>query len=502
MPGQIDLTTLDSRLSAAIVVIESVEDRCVQWEGLLDEIPYYHRSVNWQQLMADYPPPPHFHQTTGKLSAEEIFDLQSRRFMERVAEAWQTRFYRERWSAVGLEAGDINNLHDITKIPTFTSDDLKQAIVDAPPFGSHHPIRRSDFGKFPLKIHTSGGTTGMPRPTLFDPIAMEVQGIQTARAFYAQGGRPGDVIQIPFTASLANSGWAAYVGAFGWLGGVPVTTGSGKVTPSERQLAYAAAWGVNGWYILGDYLARLTQVADDTNFDLHQLPTKYITTFLGPDADSDFRSKLEDAWGAPVFDNYGSHEVGLVAFECKARTRHISEDTAYIEIIDQDNSEVLPDGQVGSVVATSLYRGMPPFIRYNLRDRMYLSPHRACACGICSRSLSAMLGRADEMVKLRGTNIYPLACQPAVKGDPRTTGEFICVVSYAGESIGRQEEMVVRVERRTTEVNSAELTEDLRKALYTDLGARVGVEIVDAGALSDVCGGGDKPRRLLDLRRR
>jgi phenylacetate-CoA ligase len=452
--------------------------------------------------MADYPPPPYFHQTHGKLGAEQIFDLQSRRFMERMAEAWQTRFYRERWRAIGLEPGDIASLHDIKKIPTFTSDDLKQAIADAPPFGSHHPIGRNDFGRVPLKIHTSGGTTGMPRATLFDPISMEVQGIQTARAFYAQGGRPGDVIQITFTTSLANSGWVAYVGAFGWLGAVPVTTGSGKVTPSERQLAYAAAWRTNGWYILGDYLGRLTQVANDTGFDLHQLPTKFITTFLGPDADTDFRTKLEDAWGAPVYDNYGSHEVGTVAFECKSKIRHINEDTTYIEIIDQDSGDALPHGQIGSVVATSLYRSIPPFIRYNLRDRMSVSPHAACECGLCSRSLSAMMGRADEMVKLRGTNIYPWACQSPVKSDARTTGEFICVVSYSGDLIGRQEEMVVRVERRSREVDSAALAEDLRKALYVDLGARVGVEIVDAGALSDVCGSGEKPRRLLDVRRK
>ena len=116
--------------------------------------------------MADYPPPPYYQQTHGKLDAEQIFELQSRRFIERVTEAWQTRFYRERWSAIGLEAGDITSLHDINKIPTFTSDDLKQAIADAPPFGTHHPMGRDNFGRFPIKIHTSGGTTGMPRDAI------------------------------------------------------------------------------------------------------------------------------------------------------------------------------------------------------------------------------------------------------------------------------------------------------------------------------------------------
>jgi phenylacetate-CoA ligase len=466
------------------------------------EIPYYHRSIDWNWLMAEYPPPPHYHRTVGKFSAEQIFDLQNRRFMARMAEAWQIPFYRQRWSAAGLEPGDIRSLHDIERIPIFTSDDLRKAIEDAPPFGSHHPLGRKDLGKIPIKIQTSGGTTGMPRVTLFDPMSMEIQGIQTARGFYAQGARPGDLIQIPLTTSLANAGWTAYTAAFGWLGCVPVTTGSGKVTPSERQLEYAAAWGVNGWYTMGDYLGRLTQVAADIGFDLHKLPTKYIFTFLGPDADGALRKAFEDAWGAPLYDNYGSHEIGLVAFECALKTRHINEDTAYLEICDEVDGHVLPDGQIGNVVATSLYRSIPPFIRYNLRDRMARYPHTTCLCGLCSRTMSAMMGRADEMVKLRGTNIYPLACQSAIKKDPRTSGEYICVVLYKGESINRQEEMVVRVERRSTDVDSQALADDLRKALYNDLGARVDVEIVDYGALADVCGIGEKQKRLLDLRRR
>src|SRR3546814_1072046 len=131
------------------------------------------------------------------------------------------------WSSDGCSS-DLN--------PTVDRDDLKSAIEAAPPFGDHHPYRREDFGDVPLKIQTSGGTTGMPRVTLFDALAWEVQGIQTARGLYAQGARPGDVIQIPFTTSLANAGWSAYNAVFNWLGCVPVTTGSGKVTPSERQL--------------------------------------------------------------------------------------------------------------------------------------------------------------------------------------------------------------------------------------------------------------------------
>lgn len=467
-------------------------------------IPYYWKSVDWDALMAEYPPPPMFERTVGRLSADALSALQDRRFRARMHDAWQTPFYRDRWRAAGLEPGDIAGLADIGKIPTFTSADLKQAIADAPPFGSHHPLGRDDFGRFPLKIQTSGGTTGLPRVTLFDPIAWEVQGIQSARAFYAQGARPGDVVQIPYTNSLANAAWCAHTGLFHWLGCVPVTSGSGAVTPSERQLEYARAWSVNGWFIRGEYAARLAEVAAATKFDLHQLPTKFLHSYIGIDVEGHFRRRLEEAWGAPVYDNWGTHEIGLVAWECARKDRkHVSEDTVHLQGVDVDTGASTPYGQKGSMVVTSLHRSMPPIIRYDLRDVMVLYDREPCACGLCTRKVGDFLGRADEMVKLRGTNVFPMACQNAVVKDARTTGDYICVAFYVGDGLSRREEMTVRVERRSPEIDAATLAADLRRSLHRDLGVRVDVEIVEAGSLAQHTrmGGEGKVRRLLDLRK-
>jgi len=467
-------------------------------------IPYYWQSVDWPKLMADYPPPPHFARTTGRLSADALRTLQNERFMARMADGWAVPFYRERWGAAGLEPGDIRSLDDIDRIPTFTSDDLKEAIAAAPPFGSHHPIDRSGFGTMPLKIQTSGGTTGLPRMTLFDPIAWEVQGIQTARALYAQGARPGDIIQIPYTNSLANAAWCAYTAAHNWLGCVPATTGTGLVTPTERQIEYARAWGTNIWFARGEYLGRIAEVAASIGFDLRDLPTKFIHSYLGPDTQGIVRKRLEEAWGAPIYDNYGSHEVGLISWECQARDhKHISEDTVYCQLVGVDDGLPLEEGDVGNLVVTSLHRSMPPFIRYNLRDLLTLYPHSTCACGLSTRKLSTFLGRSDEMVKLRGTNVYPLACQNAVVGDPRNTGDFLCVAEYRGEGLGRREALTVRIERRGPEIDAEQLAEDMRRALHRDLGAKVDVEIVEAGTLAPITrmGGEGKVRRLLDLRK-
>jgi phenylacetate-CoA ligase len=467
-------------------------------------IPYYCKSLDWDALIRDYPPPPIYARTTGVLSADALRALQDKRFQARMAEAWHVPFYRDRWSAAGLTPGDIRGLDDIEKIPTFNSDDLKEAIAAAPPFGNHHPFGPERFAGTPIRIQTSGGSTGLPRVTLFDPMSVEVQGIQTARALYAQGARPGEVIQITYTIALPNAGWCAHDGIHKWLGATPLATGSGAVTSSERQLEYAKAWGTAGWFTRGEYLARLVEVARQTNFDLRSLKTRHIHSFLGTDVDGELRGQLEEAWGAPVYDNYGSHETGLLSFECEAKDRkHVNEDTVYVEFADVDTGDPLPWGRRGNVVATSLYRGVPPIIRYNMRDCLIGSEREACACGLHTRKLSMFLGRSDEMVKLRGTNVYPLACQSAVVADRRTTGEFLCVARNVGEGLMRREEMTVRVERRSIDIDAGRLAEDLRNALHKDLGVRVDVEIVEADTLVEFTGIGrrNKVKRLLDLRK-
>ena len=283
-----------------------------------------------------------------------------------------------------------------------------------------------------------------------------------------------------------------------------MTTGSGIVTSSERQLQYAKAWGTTAWFTRAEYMARLTEVARDTGFDLHQLKTKHVHSHIGPDADGSRRRRLEEAWNTKVYDNYGTHEIGAIAFECREQSgMHISEDTVYIEIADITSGKTLPLGKTGNLIATSLYRSVPPIIRFNMRDLLALSPRETCGCGLCTHKLSNFRGRSDEMVKLRGTNVYPLACMEAVARDPRTNGEYICVVSYDGEGLSRREKFVVRVERNAPSVDADALREDMENALHKDLGVRVDVEITDPGELAEFTGLGtqNKTKRLLDLRK-
>ncbi|OAK51207.1 phenylacetate--CoA ligase family protein [Rhodococcoides kyotonense] len=467
-----------------------------------NEIPYYWSSIDWRQLTEDFPPPPLFDSVMAARSDDEMREIQNARFLARIADGWQIPFYRDRWSSAGLEPGDIRSLDDLEKIPTFTSEDIKHSIEAHPPFGDHQNFAL-DAMRTPLKIQSSGGTSGLPRPTLFDPVAWEVQAIQFARAFVAQGAEVGDILQITLTNSLANTAWCSSTAAMNWCGMIPLTTGSGAVTSSKRQLELAKEWGTRGWVAFGEYLKILAQEAERSGIDLrNDLSTRFIHTYLGVDTEGHLRKLLEDAWGVPVYDNYGTHEVGLIGYECVAKNGlHVNDDTALVEIADSDTGRILGAGHDGDIVVTSLHRSVPPIIRYDLKDRMRSTERTLCSCGARTSKLSGFLGRLDEMVKLRATSVYPRSAQDVVQGDSRSTGEFLCVVENVGEGLGSRERMTVLIEQAREE-DPHSLREDMKQRLRTTFGVSVDVEIVAAGSLAPQTGlGGEgKVKRLLDRR--
>ena len=266
---------------------------------------------------------------------------------------------------------------------------------------------------------------------------------------WIQGARPGDVMQIPMTCSLANAPWQNYKACHDFLGILPLTTGSGVVTSSRQQLEIAFRYGTNMWVSFPEYLARLAEVCrDELKRDIRELKTKLLRTYLGPDVEGTLRRSLQDAWGCPVYDTYGTHEIGTGGFDCPERDgMHVMEDTLYLEIVDVDTGAPLPPGERGNMVVTVFFRNTPPIIRYNLRDLARIQPEsieRPCGCGSRFRRMGHFLGRSDAMVKLRGVNVYPMACLAAIKSDARTTGEWVCVV----EKKDGRDEMEVRVEVR------------------------------------------------------
>lgn len=467
-------------------------------------VPYYYRSIDFDRLVREYPPSQDYAETVFLSGRLEIEELQNRRLLEIVQWAWGNPFYRKKWEGHGVRPQDIRSKEDLGKLPMVAVEDFKESLRTHPPFGEHPGLTAADGVRTPIKIQSSGGTTGLPRPTLFTPWEWEIQGIQGSRTIWIQGARPGDVMQIPSTLSTSNLGWFYYLSCLHWSGVIPVTVGSGNVTPSRRQLEIASDWGVNLWAGFPEYLMHLASVAQQEGRDLRDLRTKFIASFLGPDLDGSLRKMLEGAWHCPVFDNYGTHEVGLPGFECQERDGlHLMEDMFIVEVADVDTDQIVPDGEKGNLVMTSLYRKHPPLIRYNLRDyvRIVSDGRTACGCGSHTRKMDHFLGRSDDMVKLRGTNVFPMACVRAVTSDDRTTGEWLCVVERKEAGLDVRDDMTVQVEVKDGASDREELTRLLENRLKSDLGLRVLVELVPAGSLASFTYGREgKARRLHDKR--
>lgn len=470
------------------------------------DLPLYQTCLDWKALWSTYPVPDVFVGSVFTWPRDRIVALQNQRFLETVVRGWNNPFYSKRWSQAGLQPSDITSLNDIAKLPTYNSEDVKTDQQDFPPFGRLHNIGSGDLAKTPMKVHASGGTTGKPRAILFSPLEWEVQAINSARCLYLQGGRPGDVMQIPVTCSLANLGWGMYKACHDYLGIMPVTTGAGTVTSSLRQLQLAFEYGTNIWVSFPEYLTVLAKVCrEELKRDVRELGTKFISTFLGPDTEGRLRGQLEALYGCPVYDQYGANEIGGGASECVAKNGlHVMEDMIYLEVVDTETGQVLPEGETGNLVATVFFRNIPPVVRYNLRDLGRIISTERCACGGCFKRMDHFLGRSDDMIKLRGVNVYPMACLSAIKSDGRTTGEWICVATRHEAEGAIRDQLVVRVEVRNSSGGIEGLAEQLNHRLHNDLGIKVLVELVEEGSLAPLTGVGreGKAKRLLDLRRK
>ena len=468
-------------------------------------LPIYHQAMDWDAFYQRYPVADVFVDTVYKWSPDRIRALQNERFLEVMQVGWKNPFYQRLWKKAGIEPGDIQSLDDITKLPTYTSEDVKADQQEKPPFGTLAGFSNftEHLSQTPTKLVTSGGTTGKPRITLHGIAEWEWNALGASRTLYVHGVRPGDVVQIPATCSLANLGWAMARATQDYLGALPLTTGSGVVTPSRRQLELAFDVGTNCWTSFPEYMLRLAEVSrEEFDRDVRELNTKLITTFLGPDLEGTLRAQLEELWGCPVYDNYGTNELGAGAFECQYRNGlHLMEDAIYLEILDTETNQPVPPGKVGNLVATVFPRHVMPSIRYNLRDLGRLVSTERCECGSCFRRMDHFLGRSDNMVKLRGVNLYPMACLPAVRSDARTTGEWLCEAHTVETGGGARDEMIVHIEVRKDAGSVDGLQEKLAARLKSDLGVSVDVKLVEQGQLDTMANLGEgKAKRLLDRR--
>jgi phenylacetate-CoA ligase len=463
--------------------------------GFRNQVPLYYRSLDFEGLWRNYVPAPDYFESTYRFSRDELHALQARRFLQQIERAWEVPFYQRHWAKAGIQRGDIRDLDDLKRVPTFSVHDMRESIAHNPPWGDLIGIDPEHDDPLPLLFQTSGGTTGLPRAMMYAPQDREVMNINTGRRMYMQGVRPFHLVQVALATGLPNAGFLMRESLWKYTGAVPIISGTGSQTPTRRQIELMKGWGVHFFAALGPYLRHVAIVArDEMKFDVRELKLKGLLSWLG----TDDRKHIEELWGTDVFDNYGTNELGTVCCDCNYKTgMHIFEDSFITEIGDPQNSR---EGEKGALIVTALFKHAAPMIRFNTNDILSFVPGD-CPCGSTHKRLSKVFGRADNMVKVRGINIFPEAVGACVGEFGESNGEYVCVVD-AHSTSGRVE-MTVMVEAADGSVAKSDLAAALSTRLREALGVTLKVEVVDRGELGHLTGIGEvmKVRRLVDRRK-
>ena len=459
-------------------------------------IPRYYSSLDFEALWREYPPAPDYFETTDKLSRDALRQMQNERFIRQLTRAWQVPFYQRHWGAHGMNPGDIRSLDDLQKIPPFSVHDLRESSNPNQPWMDYIGIDPETDEPMPLILQTSGGTTGLPRPMIFTPRDREVMNIITGRRLYMQGVRPFDLVQVALSMGLTNGGVLAREGIWKYTGAVPVMTGSGAQTPTKRQIELLQAWKAKFLIGFPAYLRHMGLLArDELGIDPHTLGVKGLIVHLGVED----RASLQSLWGADVFDTYGCNECGTMAAECQHQTgMHVFEDAFVLEVNDPETFLPKAPGEKGVVFITTLFKHAAPMIRYNMNDVTSLAAGD-CPCGSSHPRITAIYGRSDNMVKLRGVNVFPEAIGAIVSHDTRTTGEYVCLLD--SDEQGR-EELTVQVEMLRSDDSKQQIEANLMGRLKEALGVKIVVQAVERGGLDQFTGltQTSKIKRLIDRR--
>ena len=251
-----------------------------------------------------------------------------------------------------------------------------------------------------------------------------------------QGIRPGDVVLNAWAYSTHNGAHAMDEALYRWLNCVVLSTGTGNVTPTRKQIELAVQYGAKAILTTGDYLLHLAETAREMGID----PIEDLQLSALPNIGD--KQRLSETFGAAVYDSYGFHEVQWVAIECAAGDGlHIFEDAFIVEIVDVETGDLLPDGEQGAVCITEIYKTGSPQIRYNIMDLSALHPRSQCECGSWLRKMAPFTGRGDNMVKLRGVNIWPEALGEIAMGVPGVSDDYFVVASRTDN----RDEMTVKI---------------------------------------------------------
>ena len=418
-------------------------------------------------------------------SREQIRAWQSERLKNTVQHVYQhVPYYRKRMEEKNLTPADIQSVDDLHKLPFITKADLR----DAYPYGLLAvPISEA------VRIHSTSGTTGRRVVAFYTQHDIDLWEDCCARAIVAAGGTKEDVVHVSYGYGLFTGGSGLHGGAHK-VGALTLPMSSGN---TDRQLQFMCDLGSTILCCTPSYAAYLAETIHERGLQ-NQIHLK--AGIFGAEAwTEEMRHDIEEKLGIKAYDIYGLTEISGpgVSFECSAQSgMHINEDHFIAEIIDPDTGEVLPDGEKGELVFTSITKEAFPLLRYRTRDICVLSREQ-CSCGRTLIKMSKPMGRSDDMLIVRGVNVFPSQIETVLlnKGYP---SNYQIIVTRVNNS----DRLEVQVEM-TPEMFSDRLTaisaleDELVDALKSMLGIQVKVQLVAPKSITRSEG---KAVRIIDKR--
>ena len=419
------------------------------------------------------------------ISRSALEELQLKRLKQTVRQAYKNiPFYKEQFSKLNLKPKDITSLKDIQKLPFTTREDLRENY----PFGMLAVAKEQV-----VRLHTSSGTTGKPKAIFFSKKDVDRAAELIARCLIMTGVKKDDVLQNMMTYGLFTGALVMHYGAEK-VGVLVIPAGPGN---TKRQIALMQDFKTTTLHLTPSYALYLAGVMNNEGLDPKEifLSGGHIWV-LNPTLKKQ-EKRLKSSLSIDVYNSYGLSEMNGpgVAFECIEKNgMHLWEDNFIMEIIDPDTGEKMPEGEKGELVLTTLYREAMPILRYRTRDIAMIIPGK-CKCGRTHRRISRIIGRTDDMIIVRGVNIFPQQIERVLMGIKAVAQNYqIVLESY--------DQMTVRVEiskelfdgKVEHLVNlQTEITEKLRSEILV----KPKVELLEPGTLPVSEG---KATRVIDKR--
>jgi phenylacetate-CoA ligase len=427
--------------------------------------------------------------TPDYMNVDELRAMQLKKLQRLVAYEYErVPLFRRRCDEKGVKPSDIVTLQDISKLPFMIKNDLR----DEYPYGlTAAPMKEI------VRFHCSSGTTGKPIciPNTMNDI--KVWQDATARSLAMYGITDEDVLQVTYGYGLFTGGLGAHYGTEA-LGATVVPTSGGN---TQRQLMVMQDFGVTAICCTPSYFNFLAEKAAESNMDMRKLPLKVGIFGAEPWTDA-MRRQMQANTGIEPYDIYGLSEIigPGVAIECSEHNGlHIFEDHFYPEIVDPDTGEVLPDGAFGELVITTLTKEAFPMIRYRTHDltRIISEP---CACGRTLRRIDRIASRCDDMMIIRGVNVFPSQIESALLSVDGTMPHYN-IILYTEKGMDNIEVDVEVSEKIFSDTISTmeEMQKKLSSAIEHTIGLRVKVKLVAPQTIQRSEG---KAKRVIDRRER